>query len=287
MSYYVVTGSNGMIGGLLLEYLDSTRKNTRSFNKSDIDSCDNQEILIKKIDELIKYSNGVFHVGAIADTSDFSADVMYYNYHITKLIADSCFRWNKKLIFSSTQMTVGRKELGYPENIYGWSKVACEDYITALSGIDELVNEGRSYTILRYTNVYGPGESHKGKNASLAYQAYIYKKIDLWDAKRDFVYVRDVVDANIYAMMGGDGKIEIGNNGIYWVGSGNSERAYDFVRGMGEDIEILERDRDLAPAWFQWEVSCDSDNFMPGWEPAYNVKTGTKDYVNYLRYNEK
>ena len=131
MSYYVVTGSNGMIGGQLLEYLDSTRKNTRSFNKSDIDSCDNQEILIKKIDELIKYSNGVFHVGAIADTSDFSADVMYYNYHITKLIADSCFRWNKKLIFSSTQMTVGRKELGYPENIYGWSKVACEDYIYA------------------------------------------------------------------------------------------------------------------------------------------------------------
>ena len=86
MSYYVVTGSRGMIGGQLLEYLTSTGKDTKTLDRVDIDSCDNQEILVKKIDDLVKSSDGVFHVGAMADTSDFSAEVMYYNYHITKYV---------------------------------------------------------------------------------------------------------------------------------------------------------------------------------------------------------
>lgn len=283
MSYYVVTGSRGMIGGQLLEYLTSTGKDTRTLDRVDIDSCDNQEILVKKIDDLVKSSDGVFHVGAMADTSDFSAEVMYYNYHITKLIADSCCRWDKKLVFSSTQMVTGRKELGYPENIYGWSKVACEDYITMKLGN---YDSWRSI-LLRYTNVYGPGESHKGKTASLAYQAYISKEIELWDAKRDFVYVKDVVFANVYAMT--SNRITkahlMESGGIYWVGSGNSERAYDFVRGMGEDINIIKKTEDDAPPWFQWEVSCDSNNFMPGWKPDFDIKTGTKDYVYYLKNN--
>ena len=59
MSYYVVTGSRGMIGGQLLEYLTSTGKDTRTLDRVDIDSCDNQEILVKKIDDLIKKDNEI------------------------------------------------------------------------------------------------------------------------------------------------------------------------------------------------------------------------------------
>ena len=252
----------------------------------DIDSCDTQESLVQKIDKLISSSSGVFHVGAMADTSDFSADVMYYNYHITKMIVDSCCRWNKKIVFSSTQMVTGKKELGYPENIYGWSKVACEDYITMkLHRCGE--HDSWESVILRYTNVYGPGESHKGKTASLAYQAYISKEIDLWDAKRDFVYVKDVVSANIHAMTSNyiTRAHLLESDGIYWVGSGNSESAYDFVRGMGDDIEITEKAREDAPPWFQWETLGYPDKFMSGWQPEYNIKTGTEDYLNYLQYN--
>jgi ADP-L-glycero-D-manno-heptose 6-epimerase len=265
MSYYILTGTNGLVGSQLKKEVEKNN-NVKSITKKWINSFTDQDELKNSLDLLINKSIGVYHNGAITDTSDFSADVMYYNYHITKLFVDSCWRWKKKLVFASTQMTMGRKELGYPENIYGWSKVACEDYGILKAG---------KFIALRYTNVYGPGEEHKGKTSSLGYQAWLNKKIDLWDSERDFVYVKDVVDANIFAMN------EMNGSGIYWVGSGKSEKAFDFVRGMGEDIYIITK-KEAPPAWFQWKTSSDSKDFMPGWKPKYDIESGTEDYVKYL-----
>ena len=83
----------------------------------------------------------------------------------------------------------------YPQNLYAWSKLITEDYGRAL------YPEG--ITSLRYFNVYGPHEDHKGKMASVGYQAYITDgdyKLFHKDPKRDFVYVKDVVSTNIVAM---------------------------------------------------------------------------------------
>ncbi len=275
MPYYILTGTNGLVGGQLKKEIEKNN-DVETITKEWIDSFTNQNKLKDDLDLLIRGSKGVFHNGALADTSDFSADVMYYNYYITKLFADSCCRWNKKLVFASTQMVVGRENLGYPENIYGWSKVACEDYITLKLQYFAQFDTWRS-VILRYTNVYGPGEENKGKTSSLAYQAWINKKMDLWDAERDFVYVKDVVNANIFAMN------EMNTSGIYWVGSGKSERAIDFVRGMGNDI-IINIKKEDPPDWFQWKTSVDPNDFMPGWKPKYDLKFGTEDYIKYLKF---
>ena len=269
MSYYILTGTNGLVGSQLKKEVEKNN-NVKSITKKWISSFTDQDGLKNSLDLLIRDSIGVFHNGAIADTSNFSADVMYYNYHITKLFVDSCCRWNKKLVFASSQMVIGREELGYPENIYGWSKVVSEDYGILKAG---------KFIALRYTNIYGPGEEHKSKTASIGYQAWVNKKIDLWDANRDYVYVKDVVDANIFAMN------EIYISGIYWVGSGKSERAFDFVREMGSDIDIKIKKED-PPAWFQWKIWTDPKDFMPGWKPKYDLKSGTRDYVKYLERRE-
>ena len=239
--YYVLTGTNGLIGGQLKKTVEekfSVVQLNKSFLDDNISNLKSFEASLKfRLDELVRDSLGVYHNGAMADTSDFSADVMYYNYYFTKLLVDSCYRSRKPLVFASTQMVVGREGLGYPENIYGWSKVACEDYGMLKS------KDVFKFIALRYTNVYGPGEEHKGKTSSLAYQAFRDKKISLWNAQRDFVYVNDVVSANIHAMN------QVSESGIYWVGSGKSEKAYDFIRGMGDDIDISIR-KDDPPAWF-------------------------------------
>ena len=272
--YYLLTGTNGLIGGQLKKVVEKeysvVQLNREWLDNGNVSTKPIEAIIVHKLDELVRDSLGVYHNGAMADTSDFSADVMYYNYYFTKLLVDSCYRYNKPMVFASTQMVVGREGLGYPENIYGWSKVACEDYGMLKS------KDVFKFIALRYTNVYGPGEEHKGKTASLAYQAFRDKKISLWNAQRDFVYVNDVVNANIHAMN------QVSESGIYWVGSGKSEKAYNFIRGMGDDIDIIIR-KDDPPAWFQWKTWANPRWFMSGWEPEYGITEGTADYVKYLR----
>ena len=281
MSSYLVTGSSGMIGSQVLEKLKDIGWNHHTLDRKEIGECNNQKELVAIIYDKIKRSNGVFHIGAIADTSDFSTDVMYYNYHITKLIVDVCIRLNTRLVFSSTQMVTGRSDVGYPENLYGWSKVACEDYIHLKAKRWGEYDRWRGI-ILRYTNVYGPGEQSKGKTASLAYQGWLSKEIELWDAKRDFIYVKDIVDANIHAMCNLKDEEILIKDGVFWVGSGESRSAIEFVRGMGNDIIINEKNPNEAPPWFQWETSCDPNEFMSGWKPEYNLEKGTEDYLIYL-----
>ena len=272
--YYLLTGTNGLIGGQLKKVVEKEYP-VIQVNKDFVDGSlpifkSTNSTMSFNLSNLVRDSLGVYHNGAMADTSDFSADVMYYNYYFTKLLVDSCYRYNKPMVFASTQMVVGREGLGYPENIYGWSKVACEDYGMLKS------KDVFKFIALRYTNVYGPGEEHKGKTASLAYQAFRDKKISLWNAQRDFVYVNDVVNANIHAMN------QVSESGIYWVGSGKSEKAYNFIRGMGDDIDIIIR-KDDPPAWFQWKTWANPRWFMSGWEPEYGITEGTTDYVKYLR----
>jgi ADP-L-glycero-D-manno-heptose 6-epimerase len=265
----LVTGASGLIGKNVLGKCEELEYKITTLEKDEL-NIPIEALISYNIDNLVKEAKYVFHVGAMADTSDFSSDVMYYNYQITKYIVDACVRYKTNLIFSSTQMIHGRD--GMPENIYAWSKLACEDYMFSVKKPSNI-----RFVALRYYNVYGPGEEHKGKTASLAYQAWNNGTMDLWNASRDFVYVKDVVDANIYAMKQPDG--------VYEVGSGESRYAKDFVELMtknGRDIEIIEKPKEDAPPWFQWKTESDISKYMQEWIPKYNLEDGTKDYLEYL-----
>ena len=153
-----------------------------------------------------------------------------------------------------------------PTNIYGWSKQLAEEY-----GLK--ANE--KFVALRYFNVYGPGEQHKGKMASVVYQAYKKGSFTLFpkNPKRDFIYIDDVVAANLAAF-----KLD---RGVFDVGYGEATPFEDLVSGMG--IEFNYTTEDKIPGWYQFYTCADKNIRIPGWEPKYNVKQGTKNYVNKIR----
>ena len=261
----LLTGSNGFIGKNLL----------RKFKKLgwyvwtiDVDESSKSVPEYAHLENIIKQCDGIFHVGAISDTTLHDCNKMlYYNYTLSKDIFDLARKYDKKVIYSSSAATYGLGD-GLPTNIYGWSKKLAEEY--GLKACEKFV-------ALRYFNVYGPGEEHKGKMASVAYQAYQKGSFTLFPSKplRDFVYIKDVVDANLSAF-----KLD---RGVFDVGYGEPALFEDLVSGMGIKYDYTTEDK--IPSWYQYYTCADKDMRIPGWKPKFDVKKGTTNYKNYLEYN--
>ena len=104
----------------------------------------------------------ILHIGAISDTMLKDCNEMLkYNYEFSRKLFDYAESFDKKVVYSSSAANTG--DNGMPSNIYGWSKYVTENY-----GMAKVSN----FVALRYFNVYGPGEAHKGKMASVGYQAF-------------------------------------------------------------------------------------------------------------------
>ena len=171
----------------------------------------------------------VFHVGACSDTLETNVNyMMLVNYEFTKYLMSLCKTKNVPMIYSSSAANYGTNNL-YPSNLYGWSKYVAEKYVIQNGGV-----------ALRYFNVYGPGEYNKGRMASVAYQMYLKnqknEKISLFPKKplRDFVYVKDVVSANIFAWT----NFQKLKGKYYEVGSGEA-RGFEDVLNLIEIKNLL------------------------------------------------
>jgi len=193
MKKVIVTGSRGFIGKSLSYQLNRDGYLVHSFDDSYFLSENWSEELLKTLNSL-NY-DAIFHVGACSDTLETNVEyMMTRNYESTKIMMDWCIENNKPMIYSSSAANYGTNGK-YPANLYGWSKYVAEGYVISNGGIG-----------LRYFNVYGPGEEDKGKMASVAYQMFVKhnKGEDILlfpkKPKRDFVYVKDVVSANIHAL---------------------------------------------------------------------------------------
>ena len=212
----------------------------------------------------------VFHIGACSDTLNIDIQfMMERNYLSTKWITDWCFENGKKIIYSSSAAVYG-VDGTKPSNLYGWSKLMGEDYVVAKGGI-----------ALRYFNVYGPGEEHKGKMASMIYQNLNNNNIKLFPNKpsRDFVYIDDVVNANLYALENYD-KLK-GN--WYEVGSGESntfETIFDII-----GLPYTYYNQSEIPNGYQFKTLSIEDKWMPGWKPQISLKEGLTKYSEYFLVN--
>jgi ADP-L-glycero-D-manno-heptose 6-epimerase len=250
---YLITGYKGFIGSNLLKYLSDD-----VVVKIEKDWIGDLESVVKSIDI-------IFHIGAIADTElQDSTEMLKYNYVFSKELFDLAQKYKKKVIYSSSAACYGDGD-GIPNNIYGWSKLLAEQY--GVVKCDEFV-------ALRYFNVYGPGENHKGKMSSVALQSWNgeINKLFPKKPKRDFVYIDDIISANIHAINS--------PKGVYEVGSGEARTFENVLDNM--ELSYGYHSEDKIPEWYQFYTKSDKSKWLSGWKPKYNLESGIKEYKEYL-----
>jgi ADP-L-glycero-D-manno-heptose 6-epimerase len=269
MKKVIVTGHKGFIGRSLLNELKRDNYDVYGLDESYFSEENWTKVLLMHLNKV--NPDVVFHVGACSDTLEQNVDyMMTRNYESTKIIMDWCYENNCPMIYSSSAANYGINN-EYPSNLYGWSKYTAEIYVISHGGI-----------ALRYFNVYGPGEEQKGKMASVAYQMHLRyldgKDILLFPKKpqRDFVYVKDVVAANLFALE----NYQRLKGKYYEVGFGEARGFEDVLNNMGIKYEYT--DDNKIPIGYQFYTCSNSNKWMDGWKPTWNLEDGIRDYKNYL-----
>ena len=228
----------------------------------------------------------IFHEGSITDTTVHDQRrMMQNNVEAFRQLLDLAAKWKSRVIWASSASIYGRRQPPNTEsqppdplNVYACSKLLMER-------MAERYRVRLSHPIvgLRYFNVYGPGEDHKGKFASmihqLAKQMRSGKRPRIFtpgDQKRDFVYVDDVVQATLKALQAKAG-------GVFNVGCGG---AFTFTQVVAELNHALKTD--LPPDYFpnpysftqDWtEANLSESRRGLGYEPKYDLKRGVAAYL--------
>lgn len=241
----------------------------------------------------------VFHEASITDTTvDDQSQMIRDNVEAFEALLDLAGTMGFRLVWASSAATYGTKangatqahrpfavdDAGRPANVYGFSKWVMENlHRQAIAADPGLHSVG-----LRYFNVFGPGEAHKGKMASMVYQLaqqmLAGKPPRIFHdgtQARDQVYVEDVVGATI-AAAGDDAK-----PGVYNVGSGTATSFNDIVQALRGPIGC-----DKATAYFENPYSfyqsytcADLAETKAGlnWSPAWKPMDAIADYAGWLK----
>jgi ADP-L-glycero-D-manno-heptose 6-epimerase len=264
----LITGTDGFIGKNLLNELKDDN-DILEINEGIFDSDDWINDLHNQLNSF--KPEVIFHVGACSDTLEQNVNyMMVVNYLFTQKLSDWCKLFNCKMIYSSSAANYGVNQI-HPSNLYGWSKFVGEQYVVLNGGIG-----------LRYFNVYGPLEENKGRMASVAYQMIQKQKegqeIKLFPNRpqRDFVYVKDVVSANIYALK----NYEELNSNWYEVGSGDARTFEDVLEIL--EIPYTYHNEDKIPKGYQFFTKSDENKWMNGWCPLFKINNGLIEYKKYL-----
>lgn len=227
----------------------------------------------------------IFHQASITDTTVHDQRLMMTNNveafrKLLKLAAE----WKSRVVWASSCSIYGRGEVPMresqtpdPLNVYAFSKLVMEQ-------VARQWQPSLAHPIvgLRYSNVYGPGEDHKGKFASMIHQlAKQMRKgqrpriFTAGEQKRDFVYIEDVVQANLKAMTST-------LSGHFNVGAGAS---WSFNQVVKELNRVLKTD--LQPDYFQnpynftqdWtQTDITRSREVLGYEPQYDLPRGIDAY---------
>ena len=263
MKKIIVTGTKGFIGSNLKSSLLG-KYEILEINEDVFKNPDWREEVSKHFWLDIE---AVFHVGACSNTLEQDVNyIMLVNYEFTKHLMSLCKTKGVPMIYSSSAANYGERGEN-PSNLYGWSKYTAEDYVISNGGI-----------ALRYFNVYGPGEENKGSMASVAFQmTQNYKEgkeIKLFPKKpkRDFVYIKDIISANLYAFENFNSL----SGKYYEVGSGESRTFEDVLNILGIPFEY--HSPNDIPKGYQFYTQSLKTKWMKGWKSEWNLERGLKDY---------
>ncbi|HEV2170528.1 MAG TPA: ADP-glyceromanno-heptose 6-epimerase [Candidatus Binatus sp.] len=248
----VLTGGAGFIGSNLLSGLnakgvtDVLIVDRRRSSFSNLDGLKFSDFVqpadfARTLDKSFPGSlDAIFHQGACADTTCTDGRYMIENnFTFSKLLLEFALAGKIPFVYASSGSVYGgsrafapTRENERPLNLYALSKLAFDNHVRLVAAKAESTVVG-----LRYFNVYGPRESHKGKMASMVYQLYrqlkesgrarLFKGTDGYadgEQRRDFVFVNDVVRVNLSLA---DGAVR---RGIFNVGTGQARSFNDVAR---------------------------------------------------------
>lgn len=305
----LITGGAGFVGSNLALELQKRFKNWELFILDDFSSGSFKNLIDfegevitgsiterETIDKLRKYNfSAIFHQGANVNTTDHNQrKMMEVNCEAFKELLKVARETKSPVIYASSAAVYGNtpppmKVNGTlkPENVYGYSKLAMDRF--ALKFKRE--NPELQVIGLRYFNVYGPREEHKGKMASMVLQLTVQilkgKKPRLFkwgEQKRDFVYVKDCVEANIKAL-------ESGKSGIVNVGTGRARSFNEVVKiikkTLGTDIETEYFDNPYDFYQNYTEADLTETRELLNWQPEIQIEEGIPQYVRWIKENVK
>ena len=311
---YIVTGGAGFIGSnlvrslidrgyediVVVDDLEDGHKFTNMANLSIADYIDKDNVL-ERLDADTAFTRGIkaiFHEGACSATTEWDGRyMMKNNYEYSQRLLHHCLENKIAYIYASSAAVYGGSSsfvedplFEDPLNVYGYSKLQFDRYVRRVAPRPDSQVVG-----LRYFNVYGPREQHKGPMASVAFhlnnqvledgEARLFSGSGGYDdgeQQRDFVYVDDVCKVNLWFLD------NPGVSGIYNCGTGKAQTfndvAYAVIKWHGKGkiryIPFPDHLKGAYQSFTQADLSqlrkagCDVD-FRP-------VEEGVKDYLDQL-----
>lgn len=232
----------------------------------------------------------IFHHATLSDTTCNDQELMLRaNTNAFKDILEIAKMHGAKLVYASSAgiygktpapNIVGKNEI--PETVYGFSKLMMDNIAKKYTED----NPDMHVAGLRYFNVYGRREFYKGEMASmilqLGLQALKNKKVRLFrsgEQKRDFVYIEDVIQANIKALFSRQ-------RSVFNVGSGMARSFNDIIEILQKefgnfDVEYIDNPYTFYQEHTEADISC-TQRYL-GYQPAYSLEKGIKCYAKAIR----
>lgn len=313
----IVTGAAGFIGSCLVSKLNQKgldeliivddfsfpEKNKNLEGKNYIQEIERIEFVewFRKNAQKVDF---VFHIGARTDTTEFDKEIFErLNVDYSKALWEICTENEIPMVYASSAATYGLGEFGYkddhgiveklqPLNPYGDSKNDFDKWVLKQE------DQPPFWAGLKFFNVYGPNEYHKGRMASVIFHAFQQiaqtGKMKLFKShnpnyedgkqERDFVYVKDVVDVCFWLMNNQP------DSGIYNLGSGKARTFLDLASSTFHsldtevDIDFIPTPEDIRDK-YQYFTEADMSKLKnAGYHTDFtSLEDGVKDYVsNYL-----
>ncbi len=309
----IVTGAAGFIGSCLVSKLNAEGFNdivvVDEFSHSEKNKNLEGKTFSQKVERDVfqqwlkdnhRFVQFVFHIGARTDTTEFDKAIFdKLNLNYTKEIWNTCVEFGLPLVYASSAATYGNGEFGYddnesiieklvPLNPYGDSKNEFDKWAIAQE------NKPYFWAGLKFFNVYGPNEFHKGRMASVIFHAFnqINKTGGMklfrshnpeykdGEQLRDFVYVKDVTSVCMFLLN------HRKDSGIYNLGSGKARTFLDLTRNTfkamekPEHIEFMDTPIDIRDKYqYFTEANMKKLKSIGYNTPFHTLEEGVEDYV--------
>ncbi len=313
----VVTGAAGFIASCLVSKLNSSgydnlilvddfsreNKSRNLDGKKFIEKIE-RSVFLDWFKENVINVEFVYHIGARTDTTEFDKSIFdELNLNYSKRVWTICVENQIPLVYASSAATYGLGELGYDDNHNIISELKpLNPYGESKNGFDKWVLEQKrtppKWHGLKFFNVYGPNEYHKGRMASVILHAFnqinetggvkLFKSHhkDYKDGEqlRDFVYVKDIVNVCTFLMS------DKPNSGIYNLGTGEARtflvlaKACFEALNKTENISFIDTPEDIRDK-YQYFTEANMNKLRSvGYEkPFYSLEDGIADYMKYLQ----